>query len=77
MKIESKELFDLFMPLVLALHEKKVIDIAELPHYYEDIQIRRLQNGETKADLAFLAEVISGLHRLAGQVKKSENQPPA
>ncbi len=72
------ELFDLFMPLVQALHEKKVIDLAELPHYYEDSLMRRVElPGQKPEDLAFLKEVIQGLHRLAVQVKAAESQRPS
>lgn len=75
MTVTRQNLFDLFTPLVLALHEKKVIDVAELPHYYEDVLMRRSSLQESTQDLAFLTEVIQGLSRLAIQVKKAENPP--
>lgn len=77
MQITTDHLFELFMPLVLALHDKKVLDIAEVPHYYEDALERRKSNlGETEEDVAFLRQVILGLNRLAHQVKTEEKSRP-
>jgi len=78
MNITSKELFTLFTPLVLALHEKKVLDLAELPHYYEDVLVRRkLDLKEDAAGLAFLEQTIQGLHRLAASViRPGDTQQP-
>ena len=70
MKIESIHLFDALIPLFLALHEKNVLDIAELPHFYEDhLARRKLDQKATEADLDFLAGTIQGLHGLAYDVK--------
>ena len=78
MNLTRDDLFTVLMPLVLALHEKKVLDIAELPHYYEDALIRRkLDLNQASGDLEFLEETIRGLHRLAAVVKRTENPPNA
>ena len=71
--LTRQDLFDVVTPLFIALHEKGVIDIAELPHFYEDALARRkLERAHTEADLAFLRDVVGGLHQLARRVK-----PPA
>lgn len=70
MKLETTHLFDALIPLLLALHEKKLLDIAELPHYYEDHWARRkLDQKASEDDLDFLAGTIQGLHGLARDVK--------
>ena len=75
MNVTRQELFTLFMPLVQALHEKKVLDLMELPHYYEDALMRRLGLGEAPDDLVFLREVIQGLHRLSTVVCRPGDAP--
>lgn len=70
MNLTRQDLFDMLMPLFLALHEKGVIDIAELPHFYEDVlERRRAEPTHTEADLAFLQDVVVGLRRIAQEVK--------
>jgi hypothetical protein len=70
MKLDSSHLFDALIPLLLALHEKKVLDIAEVPHFYEDhLARRKLDQKASEADLDFLAGTIQGLHGLARDVK--------
>lgn len=77
MNMTFANLMEVFTPLLLALHEKKVLDIAEVPHYYEDALERRKMNlGETEADLAFLRELVKGLDRLAKAVKEEEKGRP-
>lgn len=77
MNITSKELFALFSPLILALHEKGVLDISETAHLYEDALARRkLDLGEASSETAFLEQTVQGLHRLAAVVK-GRTQPPA
>ena len=77
MQATTDHLFELFMPLILALHEKKVLDIAEVPHYYEDALERRKANlAETEEDVAFLRQVILGLNRLALLVKAADQNRP-
>lgn len=76
MNLTRQDFFDVFTPLLLALHEKKVIDIAELPHHYEDVLARRkLDRKEEPEALAFLEHVTSRLHNLARQVKQGESGP--
>lgn len=73
MHLTSKNLFDVFTPLLLALHEKKVLDIAEVPHFYEDVLARRrLENKEDLESLDFLQQVVLGLNRLSVDVKAKE-----
>ena len=68
--ITQSQFFSAFTPLVLALHEKKLIDIAEIPHLYEDVLSRRkIDLQEPDADLIFLQELIAGFQRLANAVK--------
>lgn len=70
MNITDKELFAVFSPLILALHEKGILDISETAHLYEDTLARRiLVNGEDGESVAFLKEVVQGLHRLSAAVK--------
>jgi hypothetical protein len=68
--LTQQQFFDAFMPLLLALHEKRVIDFAELPQYYEDVLVRRtLDIKEAPENLAFLQSLIKGLAELAPDVK--------
>ncbi|WP_027730636.1 hypothetical protein ABL850_15730 [Variovorax paradoxus] len=77
MTISTKQLFEVFTPLLLALHEKKVLDIAELPHFYEDaLSRRKLDRKETHAETAFLEEVTIGMQRLANVVKQQDRNRP-
>lgn len=77
MNITRDQLFDVFSPLCVALHEKGVIDIAELPHFYEDALARRMPpGGQPLGDPTFLRELIAGLHRLATVVKQQDQTPP-
>jgi hypothetical protein len=39
--LTQQQFFDAFIPLLMALHEKRVIDFAELPLYYEANSISR------------------------------------
>lgn len=71
MTVTTAQLFDVLTPLLLALHHKGVLDIAEVPHYYEDVLARRvLEKGEDAESTAFLRDLTQGLHRLAAAVKK-------
>jgi hypothetical protein len=66
----QQQFFDAFMPLLLAMHEKRLIDFAELPLYYEDVLVRRtLDIKESPANLAFLQSLIKGLAEMAPDVK--------
>ena len=77
MNVTFAQLMQVFTPLLLALHEKKVLDIAEVPHFYEDALERRKQNlGEPEEDLAFQRQLVDGLCRLAASVKESEKNLP-
>lgn len=77
MNMTRQDFFDAFTPLLLALHEKKVLDLTELPHYYEDVLVRRkLDRKEGPDDLAFLEQTIQGLHRLAASVNHQRENPP-
>lgn len=70
--ITVKQFGTAFSVLILALHEKNLIDIAELPHLFEDTLTRRVVDlKESGADVAFLQELISGIQRLANHVKGS------
>lgn len=76
MNLTKDEFFSAFMPLLLALHEKQVIDLAELPHYYEDALVRRkLDLGEGPDSLVFLQDMIQGLTALANTVKGRNPAP--
>ena len=76
MNVTTKELFEVLTPLVLALHDHKILDIAETAHQYEDTLMRRkTEMGDSQESLAFLAEVTQGLHRLAAAVKASVSPP--
>lgn len=77
MNITEQELLSVFSPLILALHEKRVLDISETAHLYEDVPARRtLENGEDAASVAFLKEVVRGLHNLAFAVKSQQPGEP-
>ena len=68
--LTQQQFFDAFIPLLMALHEKRVIDFAELPLYYEDVMVRRqLDIKELPENLAFLQSLIQGLSALAPDVK--------
>lgn len=76
MNVTREDLFTVLMPLVVALHEKKLLDIAELPHYYEDALVRRkLDLSQDAGELAFLQETIHSLHRLAAVMKAAPAEP--
>ena len=76
MNMTIQNFFDAFTPLLLALHEKKVLDIAEVPHLYEDVLVRRkLDRGEDQEDLKFLQEMVQGLHRLAASANHQGDTP--
>ena len=70
--LTQQQFFDAFIPLMMALHEKRVIDFAELPLYYEDVMFRRkLDIKEAPENLAFLESLIQGLSALAPDVKSN------
>ena len=74
--ITAEQLFATITPLVVALHEKGVLDIAEIPHYYEDAVVRRKGMGATDADVAYQQELVAGFHRLAQVMKAQEQNQP-
>lgn len=77
MNLTRQEFFDAFTPLLLALHQSKALDIAELPHYYEDVVARRrLENREDEAALAFQASLIPRLQNLAAHQKALDQKNP-
>ena len=77
MNMTHQDFFDVFTPLLLALHEKKVLDLAELPHYYEDVVARRrLEKKEDEAALVFQASLIPRLQKLADWQKKRDQRLP-
>jgi hypothetical protein len=76
MNITLEQLMQVFTPLLLALHERKVLDIAEVPHFYEDALERRRTLGETEADLDFQRQLVLGMVRLAAAVKNAERNLP-
>ena len=76
MNITTAELFATITPLVVALHEKGVLDIAEIPHYYEDAVVRRKDMGATDDEVAFQQELVAGFQRLAKMVKAADKNRP-
>jgi len=76
MQITSEELFATITPLVVALHEKGVLDIAEVPHYYEDAVVRRKEIGATDDEVAFQQALVVAFQRLAKTVKKADQNRP-
>lgn len=76
MNFTREKFLDAFMPLLLALHESKALDIAELPHYYEDVVQRRRNNGESEAALVFQASMIPMLQKLADRQKAQDRKIP-
>ena len=76
MNITTAELFATITPLVVALHEKGVLDIAEIPHYYEDAVVRRKDMGATDDEVAFQQELVAGFQRLAKMVKAPDKNRP-
>lgn len=72
MNITTEQLFATITPLVVALHEKGVLDIAEIPHYYEDAVVRRKEIGATDAEVAFQQALVVAFQRLAKTVKKAD-----
>ena len=76
MTVTASQLFATITPLVVALHEKGLLDIAEVPHYYEDAVIRRKELGVAEEDLAFQKELVAGFQRLANVMKKLDQNRP-
>lgn len=76
MNITTTELFATITPLVVALHEKGVLDIAEVPHYYEDAVVRRKDMGATDAEVAYQQELVAAFQRLAKTVKQADKSRP-
>lgn len=76
MNITTAGLFATITPLVVALHEKGVLDIAEIPHYYEDAVVRRKDMGATDDEVAFQQELVVGFQRLAKTVKQADKSRP-
>ncbi len=76
MQLTIEQLFATVTPLVVALHEKGVLDIAEVPHYYQDAVVRRKDLGATNADVAFQQELVAGFQRLAEVVKAGGGNQP-
>jgi len=76
MNITLEQLMEVFTPLILALHERKALDIAEIPHFYEDALERRRTLGATEADLDFQRQLVLGMVRLAAAVKNAERNLP-
>lgn len=72
MQITSEQLFATITPLVVALHEKGVLDIAEVPRYYEDAVVRRKEIGATDDEVAFQQALVVAFRRLAKTVKKAD-----
>lgn len=73
MLITDTQLFDTISPLWMALHERGLIDIDDVPGLYEGVLARRrLVLGHTRDDLAFVQDVVDGYRRLAAAMK-----PPA
>lgn len=78
MNVSINQLMQVFTPLLVALHEKGVLDIAEVPHFYEDAVIRRKYNlGEKDEDTEFQRELVTGLHRLAAALKAADQNRPS
>lgn len=76
MQITSEQLFATITPLVVALHEKGILDIAEVPHYYEDAVVRRKDIGATPEELEFQQALVVGFQRLAKVVKAGDQNRP-
>lgn len=76
MNVTTEQLMATITPLVVALHERGVLDIAEVPHYYEDAVVRRKELGATDGEVAFQRELVTGFQRLARAVKDSERNRP-
>ena len=76
MNITSEQLFATITPLVVALHEKGVLDIAEVPHYYEDAVVRRKDMGATDVDVAYQQELVAAFQRLAQTMKAHGRNRP-
>ena len=76
MNMTIQNFTDAFTPLLLALHEKKVLDIAEVPHFYEDALERRRSLGASADDLDFQRQLVVLTSRLAALVKASEKTRP-
>ena len=76
MNVTTEQLFATITPLVVALHEKGLLDIAEIPHYYEDAVVRRRGVGATEAEVAYQQELVVGFQRLAKMVKAEDQNRP-
>lgn len=76
MHVTTEQLMATITPLLVALHERGVLDIAEVPHYYEDAVVRRKEIGATDDEVAFQRELVTGFQRLAQAVKDSERSRP-
>jgi len=69
MNMTTEQLMAAITPLVIALHEKGILDIAEIPHYYEDAVVRRKEIGATDDEVAFQQGLVVGFQHLAKAVK--------
>ena len=74
--ITPAQLMETITPLLLALHEKRVLDIAEIPHFYEDALERRRSLGASVQDLDFQLLLVVGMNRLAKAVKDADQNRP-
>lgn len=76
MHVTISQLFATITPLVVALHEKGLLDIAEVPHYYEDAVVRRKELGVPDQDLEFQKELVIGFQRIANAMKDLDQNRP-
>ena len=76
MNVTTEQLMATITPLVVALHEKGLLDIAEIPHYYEDAVVRRKGIGATDDEVSFQQQLVVGFQRLAKAMKDEEKTRP-
>lgn len=76
MNVTTEQLMATITPLVVALHEKGLLDIAEIPHYYEDAVVRRKGTGATDDEVSFQQQLVVGFQRLAQAMKDEEKNRP-
>lgn len=72
--INLNQLMQVLTPILVALHEHKILDIALLPHIYEDALARRRAAGVPPRELGLQKWLVVGMSQLAVAVKADEKQ---
>ena len=74
--VTPAQLVGALRPIVMALHEKGLLDIAEIPHFYEDDAERMRLQGRPESELEIQKGCAIGFARMAAQMKEEEKKRP-